>query len=257
MSNLNRQQLSDQSPAALAANMTPEHAARALVIEHLRPQLTGRHWLQLSQANNPLLRSSGSLLLETIDCNAAGDADSDRRITTLSPHSIEGIICDDVLQLHPQPERVAKEIQTLIRAGGWIVICGHRASKHRLTPLQVTRLFKHSSIKLKQCYSYRNQPLRYHWQTRLSQLQLSLTTQLSEQLPTLLPALCGHASTQAGWVMLFKEQSLATTPLARPLKLGRNKLQINNAVCIRSNHWRDLDKGTSSRDLAAVCNKAA
>lgn len=261
MSNANRPAITPNPPGSSTPTPSTQQpawqAARAPILQQLQPQLTGRHWLQLSCQQKPLLTDAGSLLLEVIDCDASSQQDADRRMTSLSPASAEGIICDDLIQRHPQPQRLVQEIQTLIRPGGWLLICGNQLTPGQLTPLQITKLFKAGSLIARQCYSHQPEPPNYRWQAKLNQLQLGLATQLAEQLPSLLPALCGHAATQAGWVMLFKAQDLATTPLASPLKLRRNKLQTHSAVCIRSNHWRTLASQQKRPELLPNGSKAA
>lgn len=218
--------------------------ARQAVFNALQSELTGKHWIQLSCDDKPLIQPASkphSMLVEVVDVKASASQDADRRLTRFASHSAQGIICDNLMQTHPQPHRLINEIKTLIRPGGWLLVCGAGSSlgkqalnvpQNSISPQAINKLLKDSTLKLQHCYSHpRQQPAA--WQQRLNSLQLSLAKQLAQQLPSLLPLMVRYANTQAGWVLFFKDQTLATTNASSPLKLQARKFQINSAISLR------------------------
>lgn len=233
-------------------------AARQPVLNALQSEFTGNHWIQLSRDDKPLIKPSASprsLLVEVIDVEATASQDADRRLTTFASHSAQGVICDNLMQIHPQPDRLINEIKTLIRPGGWLLICGSGSPvdkqalglpNNEISPLTISKLLKGSALKLQYCYSHPQQAPA-SWQRRLNSLQVSFAQQLARQVPSVLPLMCRYANTQAGWVLFFKDTTLATTSAPSSLKLRSAKFQTNSAISLREQAKPDRPRSRASQ----------
>lgn len=227
-------------------------SSRRVTLQRVVPQLTGRHWVQFSQQANPLLcrqtTDSGSLWVEVIEPqlqNPNLNLCANTRLTTFSRQSADGIICDQLIQSHPQPERIIKEIRHVLRPGGWVLISGAGSLRGKqaagiasecLRPQQIAELLASDKLKLIQCYSHANNQAEAPWKQRIEQWRMSFHSYACRQLPSLLPLLCAHANTRPGWLMLFKDETLGMTPLASPLKSRAIKLQANSAISLYGPH---------------------
>lgn len=250
MQHIKSSQKTGSTPDRAPLGETGWESARRATLTHMQPQLTGKHWVQLSQQAKPLIKratpESGSLWVEVIDASQNTSPNHVmNRLTSFSSKSADGIICDQLIQTHPQPERILKEIQQVLRPGGWVLICGAGSLRGKqaagihsscIRPQKVAEILAHGNLKLIQCQTHANNLAQSAWQQRIEQWRISYRSEVARHLPSLLPFMCNHANTRPGWVMLFRDQTLGMTPLASPLKSRAIKLQANSAISLCKYH---------------------
>lgn len=213
---------------------------RQALLAALCQQFSGTDWLQLSQTSKALVTPprGTQLHIEAISYSTQPNQQQRRqRLTDLPACCADLIVCDPLIQQHPQPELLAQELSHLLRPGGQIALSGAgslrgrmaaRISNKALNIHQVLALFSGSHLQATACYHHGSQIQHKQWRQQLQQWNYQLKANANQRLPWLLPLFLHWAATRPGWVLILKDRR--SQPRGVGSKIQAQKLSLKPAA---------------------------
>lgn len=187
--------------------------AQQQVLAQLTPQLTGRDWLTLHNAGTQAIQLSSKSQTKSLELQPPTVHTG--RITALPANCVDGILCQNSFQAYNKSDLLVKEIEHLLRPGGWLLVTGAGSLRGRMAADMptgvldlpaVAKLFSASHLQVSACYSHGSQPHNQQWRQRLAKVGLWLNQNVMKNATATHPAFIQWATTRPGWVLVLTDR---------------------------------------------------